>query len=188
MTTDKYLELYGNGPSYTGPGELLWLCDILEKYTLGNVLEIGVADGGSMRIWEYLMEPTGLLVGVDVSESSKQQTEELAKVSEKRVEFILGDSTKTETLEKVKGYFPGRIIDFLFIDSDHTYESTKYEYYNYAPMVKPGGIIAFHDVFQRDKDGEIQLGCGWFWRELRANSTIKSDEYVLANGMGVIYI
>lgn len=36
-------------------------------------------------------------------------------------------------------------IDFLFIDADHSYESVLRDYNNWAPLVKSGGFIAFHD-------------------------------------------
>lgn len=36
-------------------------------------------------------------------------------------------------------------IDLLFIDADHAYESVIRDYNNWAPLVKSGGFIAFHD-------------------------------------------
>jgi MMP 1-O-methyltransferase len=37
-------------------------------------------------------------------------------------------------------------IDLLFIDGDHSYEGVVKDYLDWAPLVKKGGIIAFHDV------------------------------------------
>lgn len=36
-------------------------------------------------------------------------------------------------------------IDVLNIDSDHTYETTKEEITKWLPLVKPGGLVMFHD-------------------------------------------
>ena len=36
-------------------------------------------------------------------------------------------------------------IDFLFIDGDHTYQAVMTDWLLYSPLVKRGGIIAFHD-------------------------------------------
>lgn len=36
-------------------------------------------------------------------------------------------------------------IDFLFIDGDHTYQAVMTDWLLYSPLVKSGGIIAFHD-------------------------------------------
>lgn len=36
-------------------------------------------------------------------------------------------------------------IDLLFIDGDHRYESVLRDFRLWSPLVKPGGVIAFHD-------------------------------------------
>src|SRR5262245_8562946 len=42
--------------------------------------------------------------------------------------------------------FSGK-IDFLFIDGDHSYEGCKADLDSWLPKVKPGGIVALHDVW-----------------------------------------
>ncbi len=37
------------------------------------------------------------------------------------------------------------MVDFLFIDGDHKEASVESDYANYEPLVKTGGIVAFHD-------------------------------------------
>lgn len=37
-------------------------------------------------------------------------------------------------------------LDLLFIDGCHDYDFAKRDTINYAPHVKPGGVVAFHDV------------------------------------------
>ena len=39
--------------------------------------------------------------------------------------------------------------DFLFIDAGHTAEDARRDHTNYGPLVRPGGIIAFHDALLR---------------------------------------
>ena len=43
------------------------------------------------------------------------------------------------------GYFKDNILDFLFIDGDHMYESVKSDLELYLPKMKGTGIIAGHD-------------------------------------------
>ncbi len=42
------------------------------------------------------------------------------------------------------------LLDFLFIDGNHEYKAARRDIFNYAPFVKPGGWIAFHDVGMKD--------------------------------------
>jgi predicted O-methyltransferase YrrM len=44
------------------------------------------------------------------------------------------------------GWDPQQQIDLLFIDGDHTYEGVKQDITDWWGFVKPGGVIAFHDV------------------------------------------
>jgi predicted O-methyltransferase YrrM len=50
-----------------------------------------------------------------------------------------------KTLEEVKRILGGEKADFLFIDGDYTYEGVKRDLM-YSPLVREGGIIAFHDI------------------------------------------
>ncbi|MEO0196406.1 MAG: class I SAM-dependent methyltransferase [candidate division WOR-3 bacterium] len=37
-------------------------------------------------------------------------------------------------------------LDFLFIEGNHSYEGVKMDFEMYFPLVRKGGIIAFHDI------------------------------------------
>jgi len=50
----------------------------------------------------------------------------------------------------------------LFPDGDHSYEGVKRDFEMYSPLVRPGGIIAFHDTVFMD-------GVRRFWAELKAS-------------------
>ena len=44
-------------------------------------------------------------------------------------------------------------IDLLFIDGNHDYEAVLQDYEQWSPLIKTGGVIAFHDVvFDPDPD------------------------------------
>jgi hypothetical protein len=55
-----------------------------------------------------------------------------------------------------------RPIDFLYIDADHTYPGVSADFDNYSRFVRPGGLIAFHDILSPDPD----YGVPRFWREV----------------------
>ena len=40
----------------------------------------------------------------------------------------------------------GDKIDVLFIDGDHTYAGVKADFDLWSPLVRPGGLVIFHDI------------------------------------------
>ena len=51
--------------------------------------------------------------------------------------------------------FPKEYADFIFVDGSHIYEMIKIDINNFFPILKKGGIIAFHDYnfgFFTEKD------------------------------------
>ncbi|MEO5960917.1 MAG: class I SAM-dependent methyltransferase [Opitutaceae bacterium] len=62
-----------------------------------------------------------------------------------RAEPVVSDSlAAAKALEGKRG-----TIDFVFIDGDHSYEACKADIAAWAPFVKRGGTIAFHDFGSR---------------------------------------
>lgn len=89
---------------------------------------------------------------------------------------IQGDSHDPHIIQRVKLLYPDNDVDFLFIDGDHSYEGVKADYENFRSLVRPGGLIVFHDV------------CGLpevkqFWDEIKPNT--KSYEIHEPNGWGI---
>ena len=183
MTPEYITNLIYGFYSLMAPQELSWLYNIIERLKLKNGLEIGVACGASLLIWERL---GGLIVGIDNDGQIKAygMLERLIEIGEKKnVKLILGDSDNPETIEKAKSYFPNRTVDFLFIDGWHSYEAVKQDYINYSSMVRSGGIIAIHDIVH------ATTGIKRFWEELKGeNEDFRIEEFNDHNGVGVIYV
>ena len=49
-------------------------------------------------------------------------------------------------MQKIKAILKDNKVDFLFIDGDHSHEGVKKDFEMYSPLVRKGGIIAFHDI------------------------------------------
>ena len=121
--------------------EISRLCERLKKLEPQTVLEIGIDKGGSMNVWLQFAKSDGLYVGVDTTAKF------IAKREHKQVKkFIEADSCNPETLEKVKEALGGKQVDFLFIDGGYDERTVTSDFNMYSPLVRKGGIIAFHDI------------------------------------------
>lgn len=117
-----------------------------------RLLEIGVWHGGTIVQWAAV---AGKVVGVDLDTFDLKLSLPLGP----RVALIEGDSTDQAVVEEVRGYGP---FDVVFIDADHSYLGAHADWENYAPMVEPGGLVAFHDILPRDGYGVSDL-----WAEVK---------------------
>ncbi len=63
-------------------------------------------------------------------------------------------------------------VDLLFIDGDHSYEGVKADWELFVPLVKPFGVVIFHDTLwelsPESKHSREDMGVPRFVDELRA--------------------
>jgi predicted O-methyltransferase YrrM len=125
--------------------EFAALIRLVSERELNVVLEIGTAQGGTYWAWCRLATHTAHLVSVDLPGNDEWSS----RVSS------YPRSTQTQTLIRADSHDPQIVrsldglrgsVDLLFIDGDHSYEGVRADFENYAPLVRPGGLIAFHDV------------------------------------------
>lgn len=138
------------------PGELESLCRLVHRERVDTVLEVGTALGGTFYCWLQVAKPDALLISVDLPHGSYRchhgdplETPDRLRAEakpEQRLEFVREDSHAPETLEAVERILDGREVDFLFIDGDHTYEGVRADFEMYAPLVREGGLVGFHDI------------------------------------------
>lgn len=178
MNEHSLSRIIGNCQTLQAPQELIWLCNILEDRSLNAILEVGVFEGGSLRVWEHLLSRRGILVGIEQEVSHKTTVMPFLEVSSKDVCVIWADSTLHSTVEQVQKAFKNRHIDFLYLDGNHTYTSADWK--NFSPLVRKGGIIALHDI-SIDKDAKR------FFLGLK-QSGLKTAEVNLSQGTGIVYV
>jgi hypothetical protein len=78
-----------------------------------------------------------------------------------RLHLIRADSALHSTVARVQKILNGNRLDYLFIDGDHRYEAVLRDFLLYAPLVRPGGIIAFHDIVERSSRPDVQVPQLW---------------------------
>ena len=123
--------------------EVVWFYRHAEKIEPKVIVEIGVKEGGNLKVLSTLLPKDGLAVGIDTRESIPWSMDD----SECTVLFISGSSHDNETQDKLKSVLNGRKIDVLFIDGDHSTEGMLQDFNDYSGMVRDGGIIAVHDIY-----------------------------------------
>ena len=122
--------------------ELAEFLDVLLEKPPQTILEIGVAFAGSLQAWLQVAPVGSLVVGVDANLDAAHYDAPAGT----SVILLQGRSQDAETIRAVEKALGGFKVDFLFIDGEHTTEAAFADYRNYAPLVRSGGLIAFHDA------------------------------------------
>jgi hypothetical protein len=122
---------------------------ILDRITLlqqmpknAIVAEIGVDRGRfAERIYE-VTQPSKLHL-IDIFQHG-YQLESVNSIfkNKQNIEIHQADSAQAGSL------FEDEYFDWIYIDTDHTFERTKAELNAFANKIKPGGFISGHDYFQ----------------------------------------
>lgn len=88
---------------------------------------------------------------------------------------VLQGSTRDQAVrDRLVRCLDGSALDILFIDGDHRYQGVRADFLEYRSLVRPGGLIAFHDIVpHRERPYELGAGGPWsgdvprLWREMR---------------------
>jgi predicted O-methyltransferase YrrM len=166
-----------------------------------TVLEIGTANGGSLLAFAKLSDPTAKIISVDLPQGEFGGGYPRWKIPlyrafagpTQQLELVRGDSHDQATLARVNSLLAGAALDLLFIDGDHTYEGVRQDFETYGPLVRPGGLIGFHDIAWPDERvaalaearrvtylvGEVPR----FWGEIRESHG--GEEFVDGSGRGM---
>jgi len=154
---------------------------VLEKLGInGKCLQLGLGNpGASHLVWHNLFKQA--ITIDDNSYDGGGVTNYLSRIPEHKDEILVMDTHNLHTVSVVERYAP---FDFLFIDTDHAYHNVKDEYEKYSPMVRPGGIVAFHDtVWHTEYDSRYEV---WrFMNELRSGGVELHD---IGNELGISYM
>ncbi|RMG44542.1 MAG: class I SAM-dependent methyltransferase [Acidobacteria bacterium] len=122
-------------------GHILFLVNLTVQIRARHVVEIGL--GGANSACAFLIglaETGGVLTSIDVERRPEAAARIAALGGQRRWRFIQG--TSDEAVREVSRLEP---IDILMIDGLHSYNQCRRDYLNYAPLVRPGGYVLFHD-------------------------------------------
>ncbi len=130
-----------------------------------KIIEIGTFTGGTALMWAQLIESNGVVFCLDQKFDWGGPQAYKNTPYEKYIIEMQGDTHSPEYIKIVKE--KTGLVDFLFIDGDHSYQGVKQDFFNYLPLVKKGGYVAFHDII--DSEYHRSKGCfvSPFWQEIK---------------------
>lgn len=146
--------------------EILQLAEMVAEIQPKTILEIGTHRGGTLFIWAHLASE--LVVSCDINDMRRQEwlfTKFPPPSSRCEVKLLSGNSHDPAFFQRVRNVLAERQVDFLFIDGDHTEEGVSQDYQMYKDLVRPGGLIAFHDIVDNQpyETNQVQF----FWKKLK---------------------
>ena len=135
---------------------------ILEEDLSNNILEIGLGYYGSTHfLWRLLFDH---VISIEKLHNRVRTFGENTRsfygkwvLDDNKSSFIIGSSNNSKTVLNTYKVCDNRGIDLLFIDGDHEYESVLTDWLLYNPLVKKGGIVAFHDVESKDPEYGVSM-------------------------------
>ena len=177
--------------------EALALGKILQAHAPMRSLEIGTNYGGTLLLLCNLSSPKAKIISVDLPSGQFGGGYPRRKIplfrkfrkSGQQLHLIRADSHSEATKERVLRILQGDLLDYLFLDGDHTYEGVRRDFAMYAPLVRSGGIIALHDIAVHNDDSECQVDK--FWHELTnqyRHQEIVEDPKQGWAGIGILFV
>ena len=177
--------------------EVARLLGIVARLSPQRILEIGTANGGMLFLLAMVSSPDATVISIDLPGGSFGGSYPVWKIPlyesfaryRQRIYLVRQDSHRLATLSRTEEILNGNKLDFLFIDGDHKYVGVKRDFEMYAPLVRKGGIIAFHDIVPGfpERVGAVPL----FWHEIRDKNSyieIVKDWNQGGFGIGVIQV
>jgi len=148
-----------------------------EQVAPKQICEIGTQSCGNMFLFSRAFRAIEHLIGVDLVVQNWPRMKYFSRPGVS-ITAVNGSSYSPATIARVTNRLKGRKLDFLFIDGDHRYDGVKRDFLGYAPLVRNGGIIAFHDICPDDGTGsgayagDVPL----FWQRVKKH--FKSHQFV----------
>ncbi|QBQ54511.1 class I SAM-dependent methyltransferase [Nitrosococcus wardiae] len=118
------------------------LAGLVRFFSFRRICEIGTHCGGSTRAMYQGFEgdEDTLIVTLDVTKESDKYLKDF-----KGIEKIRGDANQRKQIEQVVEFFGGQPIDFLFIDADHKFVPTLFNYTIYSTLLRPK-LVCLDDI------------------------------------------
>ncbi len=172
------------------PSEITRLAQAVQAIKPRIILEIGTASGGTSLIWSYLASER--VISCDLKDMTRQSAlfgKFPPPGSECKVTLLSGNSHSAAFKARVARELNGSKVDFLFIDGDHTEPGVTADYRDYKEFVRPGGLIGFHDILEKQPLAINQVY--HLWKRLKPIAQVEefvNDPDQRGFGIGVLHV
>jgi len=170
--------------------EIRRLAEAVKELKPRIILEIGTASGGTSLIWSYLASDRVITCDIqDMAHQAKLFSRFPPPSSKCKVDLLSGNSHDPQFKSRVANELNGKKVDFLFIDGDHTEPGVTQDYLDYREFVRPGGLIAFHDIVESQPLLTNQVY--HLWKHLKNSPFAKEfvdDPKQCGYGIGVLHV
>lgn len=153
------------------------------KYQPVTLLEIGVAEGGSINYFaDYFEHPKSKMIGMDYQRPLRNEPE-----FRKNVRFVIGDQNNAQRLNVIGEKFGP--FDIIIDDGAHTFKETENTYENLFKYVKRGGYFIIEDWSAELIDKEKYAGMiDLMLKIYKENIGVNSREMTLKLGYSHSYL
>ncbi len=170
--------------------EILSLVKEVSSIKPKTILEIGTCNGGTLFLWANLASQKVITCDLIIHKHRKELYKKFVSPDSQCVLTTLeGDSHEPQFMKRVEDELNGSQVDFLFIDGDHSEEGAEADYKNYKRFVRPGGLIAFHDIVEDQPVSGNQVY--YLWQRLKETEQVEEfiqDPKQCGYGIGLVRV
>lgn len=169
--------------------ELDWLLAIYRELQPRRVLEIGSHVGGTLWHWMHNAASGAHFAAVSLNGAEHIPMWQMwAAECGHTIAALDADSTSETAVAWMAAFAP---YDFIFIDGSHLWEHVSQDWAHAQTMIRPGGIVAFHDITDHGGMPNERVDVPELWREITANGHRTAEKVALPGvycGIGVVYL
>lgn len=156
--------------------EFLEFAHIVANVRPRAAVEIGTYRGGTLFVIARLAAPDATIISVDLPTTTLGPLVRSAQApilnrfirERQKLHLLRENSHETETVLRISDILAGQKLDLLFIDGDHSYAGVKSDFEMYSPLVRKGGLVAFHDIAGENPFSDPS-GVNNFWGEVKGS-------------------
>lgn len=106
---------------------------------ISTVLEIGVQNGGSLEVWASYLPKATKIIGCDIDPKCGDLV-----FTDSRIAVVVGDANSSKTKKAITSLCAE--FDLIVDDGSHLSSDVIATFWNYFPVVRPGGRMIIEDV------------------------------------------